>query len=278
MRKFLGFKKVAIVAITIGLVLALLPATQALADWGPSRPTFSWNHPASYITFNSITDNPQYGDERTFFGVRDIGITQTSKSIKVKDNQELVFQIYFHNNAADNLNLVATNTRVRIALPKTPSANTFSTAHITADNATPADVGDTVALTGDRPFTVEYQPGTAQIWNNVLRGTLLSDSIVAAGGALIGYDKINGELPGCAQFSGYVTIKVRVRMPAAPTPVPTPTPTPTPTPVPTPTPTPGPGKPGGSLPSTGPGEVAGLFVGTSVLGAAGHYLVTRRRL
>ncbi|OVE78499.1 hypothetical protein BVY00_02590 [bacterium G20] len=32
------------------------------------------------------------------------------------------------------------------------------------------------------------------------------------------------------------------------------------------------------LPNTGPGEmVAGLFAGTSVLGTAGHYLVTRRR-
>ena len=32
-----------------------------------------------------------------------------------------------------------------------------------------------------------------------------------------------------------------------------------------------------ALPNTGAGDIAGLFVGTSVLGTAGHYLVTRRR-
>jgi hypothetical protein len=31
------------------------------------------------------------------------------------------------------------------------------------------------------------------------------------------------------------------------------------------------------LPNTGPGDVAELFVGTSGLGAVGHFLVNRRR-
>lgn len=271
MRKFFRSKskKIATIAIAFGLALALIPAVNVFADWGPDRPTFTWANPATYITFNSITDNPQAGNERSFYGVRDVNNPQTSKTLTVQDNQELVFQVYFHNNAASNLNLVATNTRVKMLLPPNPTTSAISYAYISADNATPAVVGDTVQVTGARPFTLSYENGTAQIWNEVLRGTVLNDSIVTNNGALIGYDKLTGELPGCSHFSGYATIKVRVHMPTPPAPATT-------TPA-APAVTPGSGKPGGTLPNTGPGDIAGLFVGTSALGGVGHYLITRRR-
>ncbi len=269
MRKFFGSKKITTMVIAVAIALALVPAVKVLADWGPARPTFTWAAPATYITFNSITDNPQAGDERSFYGVRDVNNSQTVKTINVQDNEELVFQIYFHNNAASNLNLVATNTRVKMLFPTNPVTSAISYAYISADNATPSVVGDTVQMTGPRPFTLSYENGTAQIWNEVLRGTLLSDSIVTNTGALVGYDKLTGELPGCSHFSGYATVKVRVHMPTPSTPATT-------TPA-TPSVAPGPGKPSGTLPNTGPGDVVELFAGTSVLGGAGHFLVTRRR-
>lgn len=207
-------RKITAGIVTAGLALVLIPALHGAADWGPVRTTFTWANPASYITFNSITDNPQVGDERKFYGVADVNSTQYTKAINVSDNEEVSLRVYYHNNAASNLNLVATNSRVRFALPSTASTSTWSTAHISADNATPGDVADTVDFTGALPFTLSYEPGTAQIWNNVLRGTQLSDSIVTSSGALIGYSQIDGRIPGCSQYSGYVTIKVRVRMQA----------------------------------------------------------------
>jgi len=95
----------------------------------------------------------------------------------------------------------------------------------------------------------------------------LSDAVVGSGTA-IGTSGADGKVQGCAQFSGYVTIRAKVKV----TPIPPPTPpTPTPTPIPT---TPVVGK---SLPDTGPGSIAAIFAGVSALAGAGHYIVARRR-
>ncbi|HEX5447747.1 MAG TPA: hypothetical protein VFW90_00920 [Candidatus Saccharimonadales bacterium] len=209
-------KKVAAVT-AFGTAMALIPVAVAMATWGPARPTFTWAHPATYVTFNSITDNPQYGDERTFFDgtyVNNPGAAQDK--LTVSDNQELSLRVYFHNNAAANLGLVATNTTVQIKLPTQATTNATAAAYIMANNANPFAVADTVDFTGARPFTLSYVPGSAQLWNNIFRGAKLSDSIVA-NGALVGYDKIDGRVPGCEKYSGFVTIKVRVHM--APPPV-----------------------------------------------------------
>jgi hypothetical protein len=71
-----------------------------------------------------------------------------------------------------------------------------------------------------------------------------------------------------------------------PTPKPTPTPTPTPTPVPTPAPTPAPvapavvqpvATPPQELTNAGPGDIAAIFGGASILAYVGHMLYTRRK-
>lgn len=253
-------------------MLAVVPAVSVLAGFSPDRPTFTWGHPATYITFNSMTDNPQVGDERAFYTVKTSVTGGSVDSLRVQDNQELILQAYFHNNAAANLNLVATNTRVRMILPTTASANVTSNAYIYAENANPNTVVDTVDLSGDRPFTLQYINGSAQIWTNVLRGNQLSDSIVTNDGAQIGYDSINGRVPGCAEFSGFVTIKVRVKMAAAPQPQPEQPKPQQPAPV-KPAAAPAPTQ----LPNTGPASVAGIFAGASAVAGGAHYIITRRR-
>ena len=197
----------------------LVPAAIALAGWGPGRPSFTWNSPPNYITFNSFTNNPVAGDERPFFsGKVSSAPGNVVDLIQVNDNDQLTLRVYFHNNAAANLNLVAKNTKVRISLPKTPSTYTWSSAYISADNANPGIVSDSVDLAGSQPFTVEYIPGSAILQNNVFpNGTPLSDSIVSTG-ALVGYNAIDGNVPGCEQFSGWVTIKIKVKMQSIVTP------------------------------------------------------------
>src|SRR3954466_2977214 len=139
---------------TAALAGILIPASVALANWGPTRPTFTWDNPATYITFNSITDNPQVGDERPFFSGK---VTTASgnvvDNIHVNDNDEVTLRVFFHNNAAQNLNLVATNTRVKVFLPRIAATSTFATSTISADNANPGVVSDTVDFNGDRTFT-----------------------------------------------------------------------------------------------------------------------------
>ena len=254
------------------LALVAIVAGTAFAGWGPSRPTFTWTNTATYVTFNSITDNPQVGDERPFLSGK---VTSASgnvvDNIQVNDNDEVSLRVYFHNNAAANLNLTATNTRVSILLPRTSATTTFASSYISADNANPRIVSDSVDFSGVRPFTLEYIPGSARLTNNVFTsGTSLSDNIVTPAGALVGYNAIDGNVPGCGQFSGFVTMKVRVKMPGAPVPPTPPTPTPSPKAPEVPQ---APQK----LPDTGPAGVVGLFAGVSALTGAGHYIVARRR-
>lgn len=255
--------------------LAIAGVASAAVTFGPSRPTFTSASPASYITFNSITDNPTWGDERQLLKVRDANSAPSAYATQanVSDNQEIVMAVYFHNNADSSLNLTATNTRVKFELP-TNSATSLSTkAYITADNANPNQVWSTADLTSSSPFTLSYIPGSAKLHTNYVSGVAVSDSVVTDG-ALIGTSGTDGKVQGCLQFSGYVTIRAKVKV----TPV-----TPTPTPV-TPTKTaPAPTKPAPApvkatvLPNTGAGEVAGLFAGASAAGTAAHMAFRRFR-
>jgi LPXTG-motif cell wall-anchored protein len=130
-------------------------------------------------------------------------------------------------------------------------------------------VGDTVDITGSRPFTLAYKTGSAQIKTNAMNGVSLSDQIFNGSGALIGYNALNGNVPGCAQYSGWVTFKVAVNMPGAVPVAPTKPKTPkTPIVVASKVKT---------LPDTGSGSTLAIFGGVSALAGVGHYLYRTRR-
>ncbi len=200
-----------------GLLIAGIGLTGvafAAVNWGPSRPTFTWDHPANHITFNSITDNPVWGDERFLIQARDInaGTDTYSTTQKVSDNQEFLVTVYFHNDADSSLNLTATGTRAKIALPSGASTSAEARADISADNSTPASVFSTMDFTSadGQPFSLEYVPGSARLITNYVN-TSLSDAVVGSGTA-IGTSGADGKVQGCAQFSGYVTIHVKAHV------------------------------------------------------------------
>ena len=59
-------------AVLTAALLAAVIVPAALNAWVPSdRATFTWDKPATYVTFNSMTNNPKQGDERDFFKIRD---------------------------------------------------------------------------------------------------------------------------------------------------------------------------------------------------------------
>lgn len=206
--------------LAIPLVLSiLLGATVAVGAWWPERPTFTIQNPAPYVTFDSITDNPNYGDERTFFDAKPASNTSLggfSDKNTVKDGEEMLLRIYVHNNAADNLNEsgkgIAHNAQARIWLPAVTSETMRANAYISASNANPVEVADTTDLIGGNKFNIAYVPGSATMYTNAVpSGYKLSDTIVG-NGAPIGYTGPNGDIPGCFKYSGIITIKVKVKM------------------------------------------------------------------
>ncbi len=210
-------------ALIVGSVVAL-PAAVAIAGYLPAdRKTFTMQNPATYVAFNSITNNPNYGDERPFHDVKDAAVTTAGgfkDSMEVKDGQEILLRAYVHNNGADNLNganldgpTVAKNTRVSFRLPTATEKNLRSIAYVYADNASPQVVEDSADFYAAYPFSLQYVTGSAVAYNNAVpAGMKLDDSIVSNTGALIGYQTANGVVPGCLQYANIVTIKVRIKM------------------------------------------------------------------
>lgn len=205
---------VRLLAVVLPVVLVITFAITALA-YGPERKTYTIEKPADRITFNSITNNPNYGDERNFVIAKDAANTSAggwSDEIKVKDGKEYIIRMYVHNNAAENLNLTATNTRVKANVPTSYAKSHQIDGFITADNATPKEIWDSVVLKGDKEFIVQFVGGSARYHNNINpnSGFSLSDGIVTSKGVQVGYEKMDGKVPGCFRFSGIATFKVKV--------------------------------------------------------------------
>jgi uncharacterized repeat protein (TIGR01451 family)/LPXTG-motif cell wall-anchored protein len=206
---------------SIAIVAASILVPAALFAWGPSRPTFTMENPAPYVTFNSITDNAQQGDERNFVQIKDASAPDSAYSDNValtpgKDYQVFVF---YHNNAASNLDDaahnyigVAKNAFMRVQMPATVSAGSQAriTGFVGASNANPGEVWAEAYGSASGDYNLRYDPGSATIHNNgTINGQTLPDTLYTTGTPL-GYNALDGTLPGCSQYSGYVTFKFHV--------------------------------------------------------------------
>ena len=212
MKKLINFIKNHSIISGSVLVAAIAPAL--VWAWGPARPSFTIEKPADYITFNSITNNPVIGgDEKDFVGIREVGSNaKWTNNIKVQNGKEYYVRLYVHNNAASNLNLVAENVVAKLNVPTTTAKNVTVQGQISASNAKPNTVWDEATFSSDNDFNLAYVAGSALFENNGMGTTKLPDSIVNNTGAKLGYDKLDGKIPGCFQYAGYVTVKVKAQV------------------------------------------------------------------
>lgn len=212
MKKLINFIKNH--SIISGSVLVAAVAPALVWAWGPSRPSFTIEKPADYITFNSITNNPVIGgDEKDFVGIREVGSNANwTNNMKVQNGKEYYVRIYVHNNAASNLNLVAENVVAKLNVPTTTAKTVTVQGQVSASNAKPNTVWDEATFSSDNDFNLAYISGSALFENNGMGTTKLPDSIVNNTGAKLGYDKLNGKIPGCFQYAGYVTVKVKAQV------------------------------------------------------------------
>lgn len=213
-------KRTALLA--VALCAVLVPA--ALFAWGPDRPTFTVEHPASYVTFNSITNNPQHGDERNFVQIKESTASNSTygENVTLQPGKDYDVFVFYHNNAASNLNDaahdykgIAKNAFMRVQMPATVKAGDKAriTAFVGASNANPGQVWDEAYGSAAGNYALRYVPGSATIYSNgAVNGSKLPDALYTSGTPL-GYDKLDGTLPGCNQYAGYVIFKVHVDQP-----------------------------------------------------------------
>jgi len=199
-------------AATIAMIAAVIIIPAAVFAWGPVRDTYTVQNPAQRVTFNSITDNPNIGDERNFVGIREVGAANVwYDDVTVQPGKEYLVRMYVHNNAADNLNLVAENVTAKFNLPTNTAKSLQVNGFLNSSNATPTEVYDHARFNSTSDFNLAYVGGSLKFENNVFgpNGTPLPESIFTSTGAKLGYDKLDGKIPGCFQYAGYVTFKVR---------------------------------------------------------------------
>ena len=205
----------------LAIALAAISIPVAINAWGPERPTFTIQNPAPYVVFNSITNNPNIGDERNFVGIRESGTTNKwSDKITVQEGKEYTVRMYVHNNAADNLNLVAENVTAKFDLPNKTAKEIRVTGLLSASNIGANNKGDKGSygqiwdhadFVSDSNFNVALVPGSIKFENNHYgaTGVSLSDSLLTSTGVKLGYNSLNGQIPGCFQYAGYVTFRVK---------------------------------------------------------------------
>ncbi len=196
----------------LAMIAAVIIVPAVVFAWGPTRETYTIQQPATKVTFNSITNNPSIGDERNFVGIRETTAANVwYDDMTVQQGKEYYVRMYVHNNAASSLNLVAENVTAKVNLPTTTGKSIRVDGFINSTNASPVEVYDHATFNSTSNFNLAYVSGSLKYENNVFgpNGTALPESIFTSTGAKLGYDKLDGKIPGCFEYSGYVTFKVK---------------------------------------------------------------------
>ena len=210
--------------------------TYGWADNGGGRRTYTVaeiNDGAlgNQIVFNSIEDDDStlteeeraqgittpLTDERRFIGIRDAATGNRGKEnvwhigrVEIEEGKTYIVRMYVHNNNPRGLEAVAKDVTAQFALLDMPNNEEKIVGYISSSNAVPSVVRHSILLKSvdGRPFTLKYVEGSALLENNVYKdGIKLSDELVGEG-IKIGYETMDGNLPGCYQYSCCLTIKV----------------------------------------------------------------------
>ena len=213
-------KKVIPIILTTCLLLSQM-ILSAFA-WGPDRPSYTLeqvNNGAldGKIVFNSISDNPSIGQEFYFVGARELGKGNLGSdniwydNINVELNKIYVVRMYINNDSRLGLDAIAEDVTVTFYVPSTVGQSIEINGFVESSNASPQTIWDNAVFLSDKDFYLEYIPGSAFFENDGFSnaGVRLDDNIVTASGVLIGYDKLDGQIPGGFQYAGYISILVR---------------------------------------------------------------------
>lgn len=220
-----------VIFLTVLVSMAVCPTTAfAWGDDSGGRPSYSAQYVSEHADdfgstpfFNSISD-AEIGDERDFVSAMEAdsnGIAKNPHSkwqggnIEVENGETYVIRLYVNNNNPNDFDAVAENVRVAFSIPSTSSKQVQVNGFIESSNASPSEYWDYVNLHSEHNFHLEYSYGSAMLYNDGVGqgGITLGDEIVtkvSEGGVLIGYNELDGSIPGGDIYASYITIRVKV--------------------------------------------------------------------
>lgn len=190
-----------------------------VARWGPEREMFTIDSGGSpFPTFNSISNNPNIGDERNFVGLRQLFPNSTAPNVWSKDvwgrlGSTFVMRIYINNSGHDNADIVPAGrihgARLRVGLTSKPGEASVY-AELSSVNA--ATVWDGATLHFETDAMAEFDNQYCHLENNAHQGggIDLGGDIFVADGVLLGYEAMDGFVRPGYQYALYVTLRLRI--------------------------------------------------------------------
>ncbi len=194
------------------------------------------------IVFNSISDSV-IGHEFNFVGARECVLRNDGRcegvagknvwkgnDITVEDGKTYIVRLYVHNNnpygvtdaenptAEERKNSdagTAENVRVAFHVPSESAETVTVNGFIRTTSGEYDSYLDYVNFKSNtgNPFHLEYVYGSALLENNGIGKNggvkLPNEAVNTVNGTPIGYDALDGRVPGCYQFDNFVTIQVK---------------------------------------------------------------------
>lgn len=190
------------------------------SDWGPPRPIFPCDdnglcQGADHVSLNSTVNTPAYGDGRFFLSAKIEGeVGGVKDRLEVEPGDIVQLRIVVGNDGDPNQPhsrpLLARGLTGRVELPRDPAAEAKIVAWVSAQNAVPQAVYDSLVLAAQEPFALQPVGDSAALHNSAHpRGLRLPDSFFGDGTPL-GYRRLDGRLDTCMCHIGYVLAKVVV--------------------------------------------------------------------
>lgn len=202
----------------------------AWGDDSGGRPSYSAQYVSEHADdfgstpfFNSVSD-AEIGNEKDFVSAMEAdsnGFAKNPQStwqggnIEVENGETYVIRLYVNNNNPNGFDAVAENVKVAFSIPSTSSKQVQVNGFIESSNASPSEYWDYVNFNSNKNFHLEYVYGSALLYNGGTgqEGITLGDEIAtkaSEGGALIGYNALDGQIPGGDVYKSYITIQVKV--------------------------------------------------------------------
>lgn len=174
----------------------------------------------SRIILNSVSDNPDIGDERNFLlaqrlGNDSDGIWHTGY-INVKSPGEYLLKLYVCNNHPNGYQAVAEGVRVVFDIPKRKAETIEVAGCIFSRNAEPKNYLSSIVFKSEKQvFHLECGQEPAILYNGGIgkEGFSLGNMAIKQPlnqGVRIGYDGFDGRIPGGRKYASSIILKVRV--------------------------------------------------------------------
>jgi hypothetical protein len=169
--------------------------------------------------FDSIANDPIHGNEAYFMGATVVGSHDAMRNkIDVKVGDTVLVRALIVNDASmrsvRGKVLVAHGTRFSVSLPTNSSSELPVIGHISAANAVPRRIYDSIFLRARKRFAIEYDWNSAFLVNRLSNGLPLSPEVVGDG-ALVGARGGDGVFPPGLSNDAAVFFLIHVVPPAS---------------------------------------------------------------